>query len=232
MQTFKVLSALLLYPMPQLRAHRSEMVAILEREALVNRSLQQGLIALLDEIAKAEPLVAESEYVRLFDSGRQLSLHLFEHVHGDSRERGAAMVNLIEAYRARGLEITADELPDYLPLFLEFLSLQPLDEARTMLAEVADIIALLQARLTQRESTYAIVFRALCAIARAHVDIAALSSTVAAESAPDIDKDWEDAPVRFDTPLPVDAGTPCGAASAVVKRLEQQVERAKREAAP
>ena len=76
------------------------------------------------------------------------------------------------------------------------------------------------------------VFRALCAIARAQVDIAALSSTVATEPAPDIDKDWEDAPVRFDTPLPTDAGAPCGAASAVVERLEQQVERAKREAAP
>jgi nitrate reductase delta subunit len=232
MLTFKVLSHMLLYPAPALRQGREEMAAIVEREALVNPSLRQGLCALLDRITSAEPFAAEAEYVRLFDSGRALSLHLFEHVHGDSRERGAAMVNLIEAYRARGLEISADELPDYLPLFLEFLSLQPIEDARVMLGEVADILALLQARLTQRESQYAVVFRALCAIGRAQVDIAALSSTVAAERPADIDKEWEDAPVRFDTPLPADAGVPCGAASAVVKRLEQQVERAKREVTP
>lgn len=227
MHTFKVLSALLLYPSPALSGHRDEMAGIMEREALINDSLRHGLMSLLDAIIAAEPLVAEAEYVRLFDAGRALSLHLFEHVHGDSRERGAAMVNLIEAYRARGLDIQGDELPDYLPLFLEFLSMQPLEDARAMLSEVADILALLQARLTKRESRYAVVFRALCAIARAQVDIASLSGAVAAETPVDIDKEWEDAPVRFDTPLPADAGVPCGAASAVVTRLEQQLVRAK-----
>jgi nitrate reductase delta subunit len=228
MLTFKVLSALLLYPTPALREHRAEMASIIEREALVNRSLQQGLRALLDAIADAAPLAAQAEYVRLFDNSRALSLHLFEHVHGDSRERGAAMAGLIEAYRGRGLEIIGDELPDYLPLLLEFVSEQPLEDAQAMLGEVADILALLQGRLAQRQSGYAVVLRALCALAGAQVDVEALSTAVAAEPPVDIDKEWEEAPVRFDTPLP--ANTPCAAASAVVRRLEQAAAEAGREA--
>jgi nitrate reductase delta subunit len=228
MLTFKVLSALLMYPTPALREHRAEMASIIEREALVNPSLRQGLRALLDAVADAAPLQAQADYVRLFDNTRALSLHLFEHVHGDSRERGAAMAGLIEAYRARGLEIIGDELPDYLPLLLEFLSEQPLEDARAMLGEVADILALLQGRLAQRQSGYAVVLRALCALAGAQVDIQALGAAVAAEPPVDIDKDWEEAPVRFDTPAP--ANTPCAAASAVVRRLEQVAAEASREA--
>lgn len=232
MLTFKVLSMLLLYPSPELAAQRGEMAEILEREALLNSSLREGLRALMTSIAEAGPLEAEAGYVALFDGQRALSLHLFEHVHGDSRERGAAMSSLIEQYRARGLEVSADELPDYLPLFLEFLSMQPVEAARTMLAEVADILALLQARLAQRESRYAVVFRALCAIARAQIDVQALAGAVASETPVDIDKEWEDAPVRFDTPLPADAGAPCGATSAMVRRLEEAAAQAKKEAMP
>ena len=223
MLTFKVLSALLLYPSPELAAARVEMKEILEREALVNPSLHEGLCHLIDARADAEPLMAESEYVSLFDSSRSLSLHLFEHVHGDSRERGTAMSDLVEQYRNRGLEITADELPDYLPLFLEFLSLQPLDEARAMLAEVSDILGLLQARLGKRASNYAVVFRALCAIARAQLDPAVLANAVSAEKPVDIDKEWEEAPVRFDLPLSDEAAADCRVASAMVQRMEREI---------
>lgn len=222
MQTFKVLSALLLYPTRELAEARAEMSAVLAREALVNDSLRRGLCSLIDARADAQPLVAEAEYVSLFDNSRSLSLHLFEHLHGDSRERGAAMSDLVEQYRRRGLEITADELPDYLPLFLEFLSLQPLDEARAMLAEVADILGLIQARLAQRESGYAVVFRALCAIARAQLDPAALAHA-AAEKPADIDREWEEAPVRFDLPLDDNAAADCRIASAMVQRMEREI---------
>jgi nitrate reductase delta subunit len=199
------------------------MKQILERETLVNPSLREGLCHLIDARADAGPLMAESEYVSLFDSSRSLSLHLFEHVHGDSRERGTAMSDLVEQYRNRGLEITADELPDYMPLFLEFLSLQPLDEARAMLAEVSDILGLLQARLAKRASNYAVVFRALCAIARAQLDPAALANAVAAEKPVDIDKEWEEAPVRFDLPLSDEAAADCRVASAMVQRMEREI---------
>lgn len=223
MLTFKVLSALLLYPTRESAEACGEMVSVLEREALVNSSLCEGLRSLIEARANAEPLAAEAEYVSLFDTTRSLSLHLFEHVHGDSRERGAAMSDLIEQYRKRGLEITADELPDYLPLFLEFLSLQPLADARAMLAEVADILALLQARLAQRSSRYAVVFRALCAIAQVQLDVAAVANAAAAERSVDIDREWEEAPVRFDMPLSDQAAADCQIASAMVRRMEQEI---------
>ncbi|MCL4764930.1 MAG: nitrate reductase molybdenum cofactor assembly chaperone [Hyphomicrobiaceae bacterium] len=223
MLTFKVLSALLLYPTRALAEAREEMSAIVEREALVNASLRAGLRRLIDARADAGPLEAEAEYVSLFDGGKSLSLHLFEHVHGDSRERGAAMSDLIEQYRSRGLEVAADELPDFLPLFLEFLSLQPLEDARAMLAEVADILALMQARLAQRSSGYAVVFRVLCALARTQLDIAAVASQAASEAPVDLDKEWEEAPVRFDLPLSADAAAECGIASAMVQRMEREI---------
>lgn len=223
MMTFKVLSTLLLYPTRELAEARDEMLAILEREALVNSSLRAGLRQLINARADAEPLVAEAKYVALFDSSRSLSLHLFEHIHGDSRERGAAMSDLLEQYRSRGLDVIADELPDYLPLFLEFLSLQPLDEARIMLAEVADILGLIQARLAKCSSDYAVVFRALCAIARAQLDPAALAKSVAAEEPFDVDKEWEEAPVRFDLPLSDETAAECRIASAMVQRMEAEI---------
>jgi len=223
MLTFKVLSGLLLYPTSELNQARAEMLAILEREGLVNESLIEGLRSLMDRRAVASPLDAEAEYVALFDCSRALSLHLFEHIHGDSRERGAAMSDLIEQYRRRGLEITADELPDYLPLFLEFLSMQPLEDARAMLAEVADILALLQARLSERSSQYAVVFRVLCAIAKAHVDPAAVAAAVAAEQPVDLDKEWEEAPVQFDLPLSDQAAGECRIAAAMVERMEREI---------
>lgn len=224
MLTFKVLSALLLYPSPELAEARSEMETILEREALVNDSLREGLSSLIRKRAESDHMATAAEYVSLFDTTRSLSLHLFEHVHGDSRERGAAMSDLMEQYRGRGLEITADELPDYLPLVLEFLSLQPLDQARAMLAEVADILGLLQARLAQRSSDYAVVFRALCALAQVQLDPVALEKAAASEKPVDIDKEWEEAPVRFDLPLNDNAAADCSIASAMVQRMEREIQ--------
>lgn len=231
MLTFKVLSALLLYPTRELAEAREEMESIIEREALVNASIREGLRQLIRKRAINDLLDSQAEYVSLFDTTRSLSLHLFEHVHGDSRERGAAMSDLIEQYRRRGLEIAADELPDYLPLVLEFLSLQPLDEARAMLAEVADVLTLLQARLTQRFSDYAVVFRALCALAQAEVDPVALERAVASEHPADLDKDWEEPPVRFDTPLDEQTAADCQIASAMVQRMEREIAGSKPEQA-
>jgi hypothetical protein len=79
-------------------------------------------------------------YVRLFDRGRALSLHLFEHIHGESRDRGQAMVNLLEVYRQHGFELSARELPDYMPLFLEYLAQRPQEEALDMLADTLHVM--------------------------------------------------------------------------------------------
>ena len=118
-----------------------------------------------DALRCADPLEAESDYVELFDRGRGTSLHLFEHVHGDSRERGPALIDLGQTYEKAGLILVEGELPDYLPAVLEFVSTQPVREARAFLGEMAHILNAIFGALQQRGSAYASVLGALLELA-------------------------------------------------------------------
>ena len=165
MKTLRVCAALLAYPEADLLAALPELSAALEAERVLPRALRGELDGLLDELGR-EPLTASQErYVALFDRSRALSLHLFEHVHGESRDRGQAMVDLATMYGTRGLAVGGHELPDYLPAFLEFASLLPAPESRGLLGESADILRALGERLAARGSRYCAVFAALLAIA-------------------------------------------------------------------
>ena len=110
-------------------------------------------------------MTAEERYVDLFDRGRALSLHLFEHLHGESRDRGEAMVELKQLYERAGFELSARELPDYLPVVLEYLSCRDLAEAREMLADCGHILTTIGRSLVARRSRYAAVLQALIVIA-------------------------------------------------------------------
>lgn len=201
MLTFKVLAALLTYPEEEVLSHLDEMAAILDREKLLPLAERNGLRALMDHLAASDVMDSQATYVGLFDQSRSLSLHLFEHIHGESRERGQAMADLIDHYRSFGMEVSVAELPDFLPLFLEFLSTQPLDEARPMLGEAVNILALLRTRLEKREALYTVVFRALEVLSPVRPDEAAIRAEVGGEKRDDtpaaLDKSWEDAPVTF-----------------------------------
>jgi nitrate reductase delta subunit len=228
MLTFKVLAALLVYPEQEVIDGLDEMEAILESERLLPRTERQAISELMAYLRSTDLMDAQALYVRLFDQSRALSLHLFEHVHGDARERGQAMSDLIEHYRAKGFEVSAAELPDFLPLFLEFLSLQPLGEARALLGETVDIVALLHARLEQRRVAYAGVLRALVALSPRRPDLAAIREEVAADRPDDtaeaLDASWEDKPVTFGPEPPPRAGASgCPAAAAVVDRFAPPV---------
>lgn len=201
MRTFKVLSALLSYPTSELQAAAGELrAAIAEAEGLPVAT-RSALRALVDELGQADLYELQERYVALFDRGRRLSLHLFEHVHGESRDRGQAMVDLIAAYRAHGLELAARELPDYLPLFCEFLAQIPDPQAFDLLRDAMPVLELLGARLHARASGYASVFDALLAIGGRRVDEAAALRRVADEG-PDetieqMDRIWEEEAVSF-----------------------------------
>ena len=119
-KTLRVLSALLGYPDAQLRSHLREMREVLHAEGALGTARSDEVDALIESLSTADPMDAESDYVALFDRGRGTSLHLFEHVHGDSRERGPAMIDLGETYAKAGLILAEGELPDYLPAVLEF----------------------------------------------------------------------------------------------------------------
>jgi nitrate reductase molybdenum cofactor assembly chaperone NarJ/NarW len=163
--SLRVLARLLTYPDAEMRGHLPAMRTALRYERAVSAARVAELEALMDGIAGAEALDAEAAYVQLFDRGRATSLHLFEHVHGDSRDRGPAMIDLAQTYDAAGLHLAPDELPDYLPVVLEFASTQPPREARAFLGEMAHILNALFGALQQRRSAYASVLGALLELA-------------------------------------------------------------------
>jgi nitrate reductase delta subunit len=215
MLTFKVLAALLAYPEPATQQALGEARRILAQEAVVPPSRRNALIAFVDELANEDIWAAQERYVALFDRTRSLSLHLYEHVHGESRDRGQAMVELAKVYALHGLELRRGELPDYLPAFLEFLSELPLEAARSYLSEAAPILAVLRERLDERKSAYAAPFGALEAIAAVRVAPAALAA-IRATLPPDddspaaLDRQWEEEAVRFLGGAPDHAQTACG----------------------
>jgi nitrate reductase delta subunit len=163
--TLRVLGALLSYPDAGLRTHLGEMGSLLESDGALAASRLAELHALIRQLAAADPVDAEVAYVELFDRGRATSLYLFEHVHGDSRDRGPAMIDLGEMYAKAGLLLTPDELPDYLPVMLEFISTQPPREARNFLDEIAHLLNAIFAALQQRGSACASVLGALLDLA-------------------------------------------------------------------
>jgi nitrate reductase delta subunit len=221
-RTYRALAALLSYPTEALQAATGEIAAVLADEAIVPAPRRAAIEGLLRDIAGTDIYELQERYFALFDRSRTLSLHLFEHIHGESRDRGQAMADLIGLYDSHGLEMTADELPDFLPLFLEFLSLLPDEEARAMLAEPAGILRALADRLAARETNYTAVMEALAdlALAPAHG-----ASAIPAEDPNDLiamDAAWEEAAVRFG---PGEAMDGCG-----VDRLRTRLRAANRDA--
>ena len=154
MKSLHLFSLLLSYPTQDLQAVCGEIRDRLSADKSLPPDTAKRLHPLLTRLAASDVYDAQEAYVELFDRGRAHSLHLFEHVHGESRDRGQAMVDLRDMYEKVGLFIDTNELPDYLPLFLEFLSLRPVEEARTLLADTAHILAALAERLGRRQSPY------------------------------------------------------------------------------
>ena len=163
--TLRVLARLLSYPGAELHAHLAAMRDVLHNERAVGADRLVELDALIDSLIQADAMDSEAAYVELFDRGHSTSLHLFEHVHGDSRDRGPAMIDLAQTYEKAGLYLAPDELPDYLPAVLEFVSTQPPKEARAFLAEMAHIFNILFGALQQRQSAYASILGALLELA-------------------------------------------------------------------
>lgn len=200
MKYLQILSLLLDYPQdnsPELIAEINQAIALLAWPA----QNQQQLCDFLTHYGSSSLLDLQSDYDGLFERGRAHSLHLFEHIHGESRDRGQAMVNLQQQYRTAGLDIGVKELPDYLPLYLEFLSTQGEDNARIGLEEVAPILALLACRLDKRQNPYAGLFHCLILLSGVAINIDELHTQLAQEQRDDtpeaLDKVWEDEVVSF-----------------------------------
>lgn len=205
--TLRVLARLLAYPNAELRAALPELLIALRREKALSGQRVEELVAFARLLATSDPYEAEARYVDTFDRGRATSLHLFEHVHGDSRERGPALADLQQTYERAGLLLEPGELPDYLPAVLEFASMQPVRIARDFLGETAHILNAIFSALLERESPYAAVIAAALELTGQRVQ--------AVPVAPDeaIDEAWAEPPAfdgcstrgqaRPDAPQPI-----------------------------
>jgi len=221
-RTYRALAALLSYPTEPLQEAIGEIAGVLASEGIVSPARLPDIRAFLAELATADIYDLQERYFALFDRSRTLSLHLFEHIHGESRDRGQAMADLITLYQEHGLEMADDELPDFLPLFLEFLSLLPDAEARVMLAEPAGILRALTDRLAARNTGYASVMAALADVAAAPM---VAMSDIPEEDPDDLeamDAAWEEAAVRFGPGEAIDG---CG-----TDRLRTQIRAGQRDA--
>ncbi|MBR9652549.1 nitrate reductase molybdenum cofactor assembly chaperone [Thalassovita aquimarina] len=201
-RTLKALSLILSYPTPGLQAAMPEIGGVLASDTRLTAAARRALRPLVDTLGSDDIYDLEERYVMLFDRSRTLSLNLFEHVHGESRDRGGAMVSLVETYRAAGYEPATSELPDHLPVLLEFLSTRPFAETQETLADAAHIFEALNARLVRRESPYAAVFAALLQLSGATADREAVAELldqpeVDPEDLEALDEVWEESEVRF-----------------------------------
>lgn len=193
MIVYRALGALLGYPGGALREALPEIAEIVRGSPLLRPRERAAVEGLIDLLAAADPLWAEERYVELFDRGRATSLNLFEHVHGETRDRGTAMVELKTIYARAGLDLAANELPDYLPVVLEYLSGREPAEVRDMLGDCAHILRAVGEALLRRGSPYSVIFAALLAsIGEAGLDERAAGRT--AEEPDDLDDDWVEQP--------------------------------------
>jgi len=214
MRTLKVLSALLTYPTADLVAAGDELKAVLAREAVLPKRERAAVAGMIDDLAAHDLYDAQERYILLFDRTRSLSLHLFEHVHGESRDRGQAMVDLIKVYEEGGYTPTTTELPDFLPLFLEYAATRTPVEAVELIGQPGHVFAAMRERLAKRSSPYEAVFAALAALSRAKLDAAALAA-LRAEPDPEpddleaLDAAWDEEQVTFG-PGSAAAAAACG----------------------
>jgi nitrate reductase delta subunit len=221
-RTFKALSLLLSYPTDELRQAIPDLRAALAAEGRLPERKHPALYRLVDRLGADDLYELQERYVLLFDRTRSLSLHLFEHVHGESRDRGQAMVDLQAMYAGHGLFVSARELPDFLPLFLEFLATRPMAEARELLGQPLHVLTALRERLERRRSDYAAAFAALEALARA---TASPDHLAAARAEPDddpsdlaaLDRAWAETAVTFG-PDPDPSGA-CPKAASMLQRM-------------
>ena len=187
MKTFKVISLLLMYPESDWLAALPELEDALASEAGFNGDAHARLAPLFGLLRQSKPIELQENYVATFDRNPSHSLHLFEHIHGESRDRGSAMIDLLQEYWKHDFDASSAELPDYVPLFLEFLSLLPADEALALLGDAVHVLATIGRKLDASGSSYATAFQVL----------EALSPVAAQELAEPPVRDMDEAMERF-----------------------------------
>jgi nitrate reductase delta subunit len=157
---WRVAALLLDYPGGQTLAMADQLIAA-ARE--LPASVGAPLLDLLTEYCDADPLQLAARYVETFDMHRRASLHLTYYAYGDTRKRGMALLRFKHTYRQAGIRLGDSELPDYLPLVLEFAATVDPGQGKRLLAENVPVLELLRLSLLDSASTYAAVVAAVLA---------------------------------------------------------------------
>lgn len=155
MQIYKMLSVLLDYPDQELLDHVGELREQTGCCIDINEDERTGVLCVLDYIAGLPLLELQAAYVQTFDMTAENSLHLTHHLFGDDKNRGPALIDLGELYKDYGVESVTNELPDYLPLILEFAAYLDDNEAMVFLSDAKKVFAVLAENLRKAESPYA-----------------------------------------------------------------------------
>ncbi len=228
MISFKAIGALLDYPTVDLQAAADEIEQALCEERALGPAELGEVRAMIDRLRSSDIMDLQEYWIGLFDRSKRLALHLYEHSYGESRDRGQAMVNLALTYRMNGFELNAAEMPDYLPLFLEFLSVISEAHARRYLTDAIEIIEALRIRLEERDSTYAALLGALVTLASREADGGEVEAILAQEPRDpadfeELDREWAEEPVDF---APGSALKDCPYAGATVRDRAAELARA------
>jgi nitrate reductase molybdenum cofactor assembly chaperone NarJ/NarW len=158
--THKLCSLLLQYPDQELLDARAQLsAAVRELPATPARDALQRFCAWW---SREDPLALQQHYVRTFDLDKRCGLYLGFYGEGDRRERGSALLRLKRLYRAAGLPLEGTELPDYLPVMLEFAAAAPAGRGSIVLREHRAALELVRASLRERQTPYADVLHAVC----------------------------------------------------------------------
>lgn len=195
MRTLRVLSKLLTYPNAVIFEHMDELKSVLVEDGFLKPKTVKALHSFMDELTAMDFMTAQENYVELFDRGRAHCLHLYEHVHGESRFRGQAMIDLANRYKEKGLEIGISELPDYLPLFLEYISICEPEDGLGTLSQAAPVIAVIGEKLKRSKSNYSSIFAAIVEISGAKLKPAEIAKAADAalpniKTLDELDEQW------------------------------------------
>ncbi len=224
MRTLKILGFLLTYPEACHTQALDECAQLLSAEKWLSDKVLKNVQKSINALRERELLDLQEDYVALFDRTPSLSLHLFEHIHGDSRDRGQALADLLKVYENAGLYVQTEETPDYLPLFLEYLSTLPPNEASETLSSVVNILSSLAQRLHNRGSLYASILEAAAEAASRSPDAKSVEDFLRKSSgdvlsAEQVDREWEEQFAFENTPQTTGQNSGCPKAEEMLARM-------------
>ncbi|KRT54137.1 nitrate reductase molybdenum cofactor assembly chaperone [endosymbiont of Ridgeia piscesae] len=159
MRIYNIMARLLDYPTEELMENLPAIITILKEDPDVGAQEREDLMQLISWMQLHDLIGMQADYVQTFDMTPEHDLHLTHHLFGDDRGRGPALIDLSEHFKSAGLEVEEGEIPDYLPLILEYVSTLDEMQARVFLGDAAKVITVLAENLEKAESPYSRLLR-------------------------------------------------------------------------